>query len=71
MHSFDLTYHSIVSIALAFTKTSYEVTLADDCSIDETSEAENKIKSLVISRNIEKNHFLRSGNCEVKIVRYF
>jgi hypothetical protein len=57
MRTFELTYHSIASIALAFTKTSYEVTLADDCLTDETNEAENIIKSLVISRNIEKNRF--------------
>ena len=61
-NKFELTYHCIASIALAFNKTSYEVILADDCSTDDTSEAESIIENLVISRNPENLRFLRSCN---------
>ena len=61
-NKFNLTYHCIASIALAFNKTSYEVILADDCSTDETISAENIIDNLVISRNPENLRFLRSCN---------
>lgn len=61
-NQFELTYHCIASIALAYNKTSYEVILADDCSIDETTQAEEIIGNLVISRNSENLRFLRSCN---------
>jgi phosphomannomutase/GT2 family glycosyltransferase len=61
-NKFELTYHCIASIALAFNKTSYEVILADDCSTDETVDAENIIQNVVISRNTENLRFLRSCN---------
>jgi|GEM_PF-5132 len=68
-NKFELTYHCIASIALAYNKTSYEVILADDCSTDETSEAENIIENLVISRNPENLRFLRSCNRAAKIAK--
>lgn len=61
-NKFNLTYHCIASIALAFNKTSYEVILADDNSSDETSDAENIIKNLIVSRNPENLRFLKSCN---------
>lgn len=61
-NKFELTYHCIASIALAFNETSYEVILADDCSSDETSEAEKIIENLEVSRNPENLRFLRSCN---------
>jgi GT2 family glycosyltransferase/glycosyltransferase involved in cell wall biosynthesis len=61
-NKFELTYHCIASIALAYNKTSYEVILADDCSTDDTAEAENIIENLVLSRNPENLRFLRSCN---------
>ncbi|MBZ2163620.1 glycosyltransferase [Alteromonas stellipolaris] len=61
-NKFELTYHCIASIAFAFNKTSYEVILADDCSTDETSEAEEIIGNLKVSRNPENLRFLRSCN---------
>ena len=61
-NKFALTYHCIASVLLAYNKTSYEVILADDCSTDETSEAETIIENLVISRNPENLRFLRSCN---------
>jgi len=61
-NQFELTYHCIASIALAYNQTSYEVILADDCSTDETAEAETIIGNLVISRNEENLRFLRSCN---------
>ena len=61
-NKFELTYHCIASILLAYNKTSYEVILADDCSNDETKNAEDIIGNLVISRNKENLRFLRSCN---------
>ncbi|MBN1006362.1 glycosyltransferase [Amphritea sp. ZJ14W] len=61
-NKFELTYHCIASIALAYNKTSYEVILADDCSTDKTSEAEGIIENLIVSRNPENLRFLKSCN---------
>ncbi|RBW46958.1 glycosyl transferase [Psychromonas sp. B3M02] len=61
-NKFELTYHCIASIALAYNKTKYEVILADDCSDDETAIAESIIGNLVVSRNTENLRFLRSCN---------
>ncbi|GGP85079.1 hypothetical protein GCM10009410_17800 [Shewanella ulleungensis] len=68
-NKFELTYHCIASIALAFNKTSYEVILADDCSTDETADAESIIENLVISRNPENLRFLRSCNRAATIAK--
>ncbi|MDC0601786.1 glycosyltransferase [Aliiglaciecola sp.] len=61
-NKFELTYHCIASVLLAFNKTSYEVILADDCSTDDTANAEDIIENVVISRNPENLRFLRSCN---------
>jgi GT2 family glycosyltransferase len=61
-NNFELTYHCIASIALAYNKTRYEVILADDCSNDETLEAGEIIGNLIVSRNPENLRFLRSCN---------
>jgi O-antigen biosynthesis protein len=61
-NKFELTYHCIASVVLAYNKTSYEVILADDCSTDETIDASNIIENLVISKNPENLRFLRSCN---------
>lgn len=61
-NQFELTYHCIASIALAFNKTSYEVILADDNSTDETAQAEEFIGNLVVSRNSENVRFLHNCN---------
>ena len=61
-NKFELTYHCIASILLAYNKTSYEVVLADDCSTDETQKAEEIIGNVVISRNAENLRFLKSCN---------
>lgn len=68
-NKFNLTYHCIASIALAYNKTSYEVILADDCSTDETAEAETIIDNLVVSRNEENLRFLKSCNRATEIAR--
>ncbi len=65
-NQFNLTYHCIASIALAFNHTSYEVILADDCSTDITAEAEEIIGNIVVSRNAENLRFLRSCNQAAK-----
>ena len=68
-NKFELTYHCIASIVLAYNKTSYEVILADDCSKDETCEAEKIIGNLVVSRNPENLRFLRSCNKASKMAK--
>lgn len=65
-NQFALTYYCIASIVLAYNKTSYEVILADDCSTDETSEAQSIIGNLVVSRNAENLRFLRNCNAAAK-----
>lgn len=61
-NKFNLSYHCIASIALAFNKVSYEVILADDCSTDETADAKSIIGNLVVSKNSENLRFLKSCN---------
>ena len=61
-NKFELTYHCIASVFLAYNKTSFEVILADDCSTDETAKAEEIIGNLVVSRNDENLRFLKSCN---------
>ncbi|BBB25099.1 glycosyltransferase [Amphritea japonica] len=68
-NKFNLSYHCIASIALAFNKVSYEVILADDCSTDETANAENIIDNLVVSRNTENLRFLKSCNRASEIAK--
>jgi GT2 family glycosyltransferase/glycosyltransferase involved in cell wall biosynthesis len=68
-NKFELTYHCIASIALAYNKTSYEVILADDCSTDETTQASDIIENVVISKNPENLRFLRSCNRASKIAK--
>lgn len=66
---FELTYHCIASVILAFNNTTYEVILADDCSTDKTAQAEDVISNLVVSRNTENLRFLRSCNKASKIAK--
>ena len=68
-NKFELSYHCIASVALAFNKTSYEVILADDCSTDETVDASKIIDNLVISKNPENLRFLRSCNRASEIAK--
>lgn len=66
-NKFELTYHCIASLILAFNKTPFEVILADDCSTDDTEEAENYIENLIISRNEKNLMFLRNCNKAAEI----
>jgi GT2 family glycosyltransferase/glycosyltransferase involved in cell wall biosynthesis len=61
-NKFEITYHCIASIILSSNTTPYEVILADDCSTDETVEAESIIENLLVSRNTENLRFLRNCN---------
>lgn len=61
-NKFELTYHCLASICLAYNKTSFEVILADDCSSDKTQDAEQVVENLVVSRNEENLRFLLSCN---------
>jgi GT2 family glycosyltransferase/glycosyltransferase involved in cell wall biosynthesis len=61
-NKFELTYHCIASLILANTSVSFEVILADDCSDDETAQAEHYIENLRISRNDNNLMFLRNCN---------
>ena len=68
-NKFELTYNCIASIVLSFNQTPYEVILADDCSTDETSYAEDIIGNLRVSRNDENLHFLKNCNQAAKLVK--
>lgn len=68
-NKFELTYHCIASVLLAYNKTSYEVILADDCSTDDTANAEDIIENVVISRNPENLRFLRSCNRATELAK--
>lgn len=68
-NKFELSYHCIASIALAYNETSYEVILADDCSTDETVDAKEIINNLVISKNPENLRFLRSCNRATELAK--
>jgi GT2 family glycosyltransferase/glycosyltransferase involved in cell wall biosynthesis len=61
-NKFELTYHCIASLILAYNTVPFEVILADDCSTDATAEAESIIENLVISRNTENLMFLKNCN---------
>ncbi|MCB1754983.1 MAG: glycosyltransferase [Gammaproteobacteria bacterium] len=61
-NKFELTYNCIASIILAYNRTSYEVILIDDCSTDETAEAEKYIENLKVVRNEQNLRFLLSCN---------
>ncbi|MEP0356631.1 glycosyltransferase [Paraglaciecola sp.] len=61
-NKFAMTFHCIASIALAYNRVTYEVILADDCSVDETVDAEKYIDNLVVSRNKENLRFLLNCN---------
>ncbi|MBU2877767.1 glycosyltransferase [Aliiglaciecola lipolytica] len=66
-NKFELTYHCIASLILAYNKTPFEVILADDCSTDETEEAEIYIENLIVSRNEKNLMFLRNCNKAAEI----
>lgn len=68
-NKFELTYHCIASLILAHNTVPFEVILADDCSDDETAEAENYIENLRVSRNDENLMFLRNCNKAAEICR--
>jgi GT2 family glycosyltransferase len=61
-NKFELTYHCVASLILAYNTVSFEVILADDCSDDETAEAEDYIENLRVSRNDSNLMFLRNSN---------
>lgn len=61
-NKFELTYHCIASIILAFDDTPYEVILADDYSSDETKEAAIIIENLKLVSTEENLMFLLNCN---------
>lgn len=65
-NKFELSYHCIASLILAYNTVPFEVILADDCSTDETIDAETIIENIVISRNKENLMFLKNCNKAAK-----
>lgn len=65
-NKFELTYHAIASIILAYNETSYEVIVADDCSSDETQQITDIIENVVHIRNQKNLRFLLSCNNAAK-----
>lgn len=65
-NKFELTYHCIASIILAYDETPYEIILADDCSTDETTIASEIIKNLKVIHNPKNLMFLRNCNNAAK-----
>jgi GT2 family glycosyltransferase len=69
MNKFEITYHCIASLILAYNKTPFEVILVDDASTDETAVAEEVIENLIVVRNEENLGFVRSNNLAVSRAR--
>ena len=61
-NKFELTYNCIASIILAFSKTSYEVLVADDNSTDETSDLEDFVDNVVHVKSKDNLRFLLNCN---------
>lgn len=66
---FAITYHCVASIILAYNNVSYEVILVDDCSVDETTYAEDIIENLTVVRNDVNLGFVKSNNRAVEQAR--
>ncbi len=65
-NKFELTYHAIASILLAFNKASYEVIVADDCSTDETQNILAIVDHVRVVKTTENLMFLRNCNNAAK-----
>lgn len=61
-NKFHVTYHCLASLLLAPNKTSFEVILVDDGSIDQTKLVPGLIKGVQYVRNEEAKGFIRSCN---------
>ena len=66
-NDFEYTYNCLKSIAQHKTEIPYEILLGDDCSIDETSVAENYFEGVKVIHYIEPMHYL--GNCNATIAQ--
>jgi len=64
--NFPITYHCIASLILAYNKATFEVIIADDESIDETTAAEEIIQNLRVVRNERNLGFVKTNNKAAK-----
>lgn len=69
MNKFEVTYHCIASLILAYNETPFEVILVDDASSDETTAAEDVVENLVVVRNEDNLGFIRSNNKAAALAR--
>lgn len=61
-NKFELTYHALASIALAWNKATYEVIIVDDCSTDTTTKLTNIVENVRVIVNEHNLGFLRNCN---------
>ncbi|MFL1455764.1 glycosyltransferase [Marinobacter sp. GN3S48] len=65
-NKFELTYHALASILLAWNKASYEVIVVDDCSSDKTTELKDIVENVNVIVNEHNLGFLRNCNKAAK-----
>lgn len=68
-NKFELTYHSLASLILAWNKTSFEVIVVDDCSTDRTTELAEIVENCRVITNEHNLGFLRNCNKAAKEAR--
>ncbi|MCL7945143.1 glycosyltransferase [Marinobacter sp. ATCH36] len=61
-NKFELTYHALASIILAWNKASFEVVVVDDCSTDKTTELADIVENVDVIVNEQNLGFLRNCN---------
>lgn len=68
-NKFELTYHCLASLILAWNKASYEVIVVDDCSTDRTIELTEIVDNCHVITNEHNLGFLRNCNKAAKEAR--
>jgi GT2 family glycosyltransferase len=65
-NKFELTYHALASIILAWNEASYEVIVVDDCSTDKTTKLADIVENVNVIVNEHNLGFLRNCNKAAK-----